>query len=233
MQILKKRRARNTVDKEERRRIILAAAADLWEKTVYDELTMTAVADGAGVVKGTVYLYFATKENLFLALLEEMLGGWFDEINASLTEARRDEKRTNQAIAELITESLMRREHLTRLLGLLEGVLERNIDRPTAAKFKQWLFERMTATGENLAAVLPFLRDGEGFRLLLHIRALLAGLRQMADSSAVVREIIKENSALEVFTIDFGGELLFGITLLLDGFEKRAETAATGETREL
>ena len=232
MRISRKQRARNTEDKTERRRIILAAAADLWEKTSYYDLTMTAVAESAGVVKGTVYLYFATKENLFLALLEEMLGGWFDEINDALSKSL-DGKRMSWQIAEIIVESFTKREHLTRLLGLLESVLEQNIDQPTASKFKHWLFERMKMTGENLENALPFLLRGEGFRLLLHIRALLAGLRQMADSSEVVREVIRENSALEVFAVDFGGELLFGITLLLDGFERRAAMAAAkGKTKK-
>ena len=232
MNFSNKQRARSTEDKDERRRIILAAAADLWEQNSYNDLTMTAVAESAGVVKGTVYLYFATKENLFLALLEEMLGGWFDEINDALGKPLSG-KRISQQIAEIIVESFTRREHLTRLLGLLEGVLEQNIDVSTASKFKHWLYERMKITGENLENALPFLLHGEGFRLLLHIRAMLAGLRQMADSSEVVREVIRENSALEVFAVDFGSELLFGITLLLDGFKRRGEkSAARGKTKK-
>lgn len=225
-----KQRARSVEDKDERRRIILAAAADLWETTAYADLTMAAVAQKAGVVKGTVYLYFAAKEQLFLALLETMLGEWFDEIISVLNEPAR-RPWANRQIAAIITASLVGREPLTRLLNLLESVLEQNLDAATAGRFKEWLFERMSATGAALEAALPFLQTGEGLRLLLHIRALLAGLRQMADSSEVVRRVIKENPALEVFTIDFGGELLFGIALLLDGFERRAENAAAANKR--
>ena len=54
----------------ERREQILDAALRLWTEHGFDATTVDALAREAGVAKGTVYLYFATKEELFAAAVE-------------------------------------------------------------------------------------------------------------------------------------------------------------------
>ena len=62
------RRARNTEDKQQRRQAILDVAWALFQETSYAAVTMNGVAERAGLAKGTMYLYFKTKEELFLTL---------------------------------------------------------------------------------------------------------------------------------------------------------------------
>jgi AcrR family transcriptional regulator len=54
----------------ERRAQILDAALRLWTRHGFDATSVEAVAREAGVAKGTIYLYFATKEALFAAAAE-------------------------------------------------------------------------------------------------------------------------------------------------------------------
>jgi AcrR family transcriptional regulator len=56
----------------ERRRVILAAARDVLQDKDYHDLTMEDVARRAGVAKGTLYLYFPAKEDLFRAVAHDM-----------------------------------------------------------------------------------------------------------------------------------------------------------------
>src|SRR5262245_22564005 len=51
----------------ERREQILDAALRLWTRKGFDATTVDDLAREAGVAKGTVYLYFATKEALLAA----------------------------------------------------------------------------------------------------------------------------------------------------------------------
>ncbi|HSA49182.1 MAG TPA: TetR/AcrR family transcriptional regulator [Yinghuangia sp.] len=55
-----------------RRRQILTAVAELLLENGYDPLTVSRVAERAGVAKGTVYLYFDSKHALISALQAEM-----------------------------------------------------------------------------------------------------------------------------------------------------------------
>ena len=54
-----------------RREQIIAAGLACFARAGYHTTTMADVAAQAGVSKGTPYLYFASKEALFLALHEE------------------------------------------------------------------------------------------------------------------------------------------------------------------
>src|SRR5918998_3245726 len=65
------RRARQTDEKLERRRQILAAAEALFAEGTGELPSVQAIADRSGVAKGTVYLYFATVEDVFIALVGE------------------------------------------------------------------------------------------------------------------------------------------------------------------
>lgn len=56
-------------DNDEREAQILRAAAAVIIRQGYDKTTMSDIADEAGVSRGTVYLYFKGKEELFEALL--------------------------------------------------------------------------------------------------------------------------------------------------------------------
>jgi len=54
----------------ERREQILEAAFRLWTGHGFEATTLDAIAREAGIAKGTVYLYFATKEDLLAAAVE-------------------------------------------------------------------------------------------------------------------------------------------------------------------
>src|SRR5512140_2346183 len=77
-------RARNDEDKEARRQLILGEALALYRATSYAEVKMADVAERSKLAKGTVFLYFPTKEALFLALLEDLLFAWFDTLEGLL-----------------------------------------------------------------------------------------------------------------------------------------------------
>jgi AcrR family transcriptional regulator len=63
-----KTRARSGADKLERRMQILETTLQLWGHTDYAKLTMSQVAAALNLAKGTLYLYFPSKEELFLAI---------------------------------------------------------------------------------------------------------------------------------------------------------------------
>jgi AcrR family transcriptional regulator len=54
----------------ERREQILEAAVRLWTGHGFEATTLESIAREAGIAKGTIYLYFATKEDLVAAAVE-------------------------------------------------------------------------------------------------------------------------------------------------------------------
>ena len=63
---------RKEKEKEQRRNIILDVAQQLFFSKKYDEITIEEIANKAQLAKGTLYLYFKSKEELYSAVaLEE------------------------------------------------------------------------------------------------------------------------------------------------------------------
>lgn len=69
-------------DAEARRRDILDSAERLVSESGYTSLTMRAIAGGAGVSAGTVYQYFAGKDDVFAALTTRHLDALRDTLAA-------------------------------------------------------------------------------------------------------------------------------------------------------
>jgi AcrR family transcriptional regulator len=76
----RQRRERSRADL---RRAILQHAADLFLEKGYDGFSLRAVAERVGYTPTTIYLYFASKDDLLLAVVRE----GFERFYAALTEA--------------------------------------------------------------------------------------------------------------------------------------------------
>lgn len=73
-------RARREREKEERRQSILQAAREVFFEHGFHRATVGDVADGAEVSKGTVYLYFESKEMILALVLLEGLDELVEEL---------------------------------------------------------------------------------------------------------------------------------------------------------
>ena len=64
--------------KRARRQFILTNADHLLRRDGFDAFTMSKLAVAADLAKGTLYLYFATREELVLALYTDLHNGWMN-----------------------------------------------------------------------------------------------------------------------------------------------------------
>jgi AcrR family transcriptional regulator len=173
-------RARSPKAKEARREVILTAASLLFAAQPYEAITMAAVAQAARLAKGTVFLYFPTREALFLALLSDMQDDWMGDLH---TMVARDEHPLESAeLASLITGALAARPDLSRLLPLAAGVLEAHASPERVAEFRHRLLKRLFGTGALVEQRLGLARRGDGVRLLRYAYALIAGLKPDEDT---------------------------------------------------
>src|SRR6516162_6629032 len=103
-----------------RRDQIVAAALACFAQTGYYATTMADVAAQAGVSKGTPYLYFESKEALFIALHEQWDCGLGDRVNAAvaaLPEAgRRSPRRVLHAVAAAVAGHVREQTQTCRVL---------------------------------------------------------------------------------------------------------------------
>ena len=211
-------RARRREDKEARRRTIIDAAMALIRERRFAEVKMIDIARAAGLAKGTVFLYFPTKETLFLDILEELLEDWLNELNTALDHGKG--RWTSARVARMFTESLVSRPLLVRLLSLVTGVLEQNVTVERVIGLKRGLRALLDATGERLERRLGHLGEGEGSRVLMYAYAVVVGVDQMTNPGKIALQALEEME-LQPLTRDFETELETLLSAMLHGLEKQ------------
>ncbi len=178
---------------------------------------MSDVANRAGLAKGTTYLYFKTKEELLLALLLRELEAWFNHLDTAL-QAR--ERWSPKKLARLIAESLRERVTLRRLMVIQASILEHNITPEVALEFKQFLLKHATTTSAALESRLSFLEPFDGVFVLKTLNALVIGLDQLSDPSAVAQKVL-EQPGMNVLKVDFETHLRQALEAVLNGMKHR------------
>jgi AcrR family transcriptional regulator len=220
------RRARLAHEKEERRQVLLGAASRLLEARGYSDLTMADIAREAGLGKGTSYLYFSTKEEIFLELLGVRLLGWFEAMDEGLRSPGPGlfpEPLTPEAVASLAAEAFGAQKGLGPLMAILHTVLAQNLDRQVALRFHAFLADRCLRTGRLLEHRLPFLKEGEGARLVLRIHALILGFWQVSDPPPAVRALFQA-PGLDLLDVPFRPLFESSLLALLRGLAAEARS---------
>lgn len=198
---MRKQRAITDEQRQERRQVLLDAAWQLFQENPYEKISMAEVARVAGLAKGTVYLYFSTKEELFLAVQEQQLVEWFDALESELAHLAGSGDASE--VANAICDTLGNRPALTRLFAILHSILEQNVDYPMALRFKRMLLARITRLGAALEVSLPILQPGQGAQAAMWIYTFLLGLQQLTNPAPVVRKVITQEPGMHVFAFDF------------------------------
>lgn len=203
-------RARSDADKAARRSEILDAARTAFDASAFDAFTMDQVAEQLGLVKGTLYRYFPTREALLLAVLTDDLAEWFDEVDARLAGAG---QAADAAVVAAVIEPLLDRPRTMRLLAVLPSILEHNVPHEPALAFKEFVLQRCAATGPAIDRALRA-ADGHGVQLLVHLNAAVIGLYHGANPSPVVGAILA-TPTFAPLRVDLGTSLTHIATALV------------------
>ncbi|WP_341502377.1 TetR family transcriptional regulator [Gallaecimonas sp. GXIMD4217] len=204
------RRARTDQDKAQRRSQILATARQLLSEQQRLP-TAAEIARAAGLAKGTVYLYFASKEAIFLALLEYYLLGWLTTLDNALAR--------QAGLEELIDELVgyaEQRPAFCRLALLTQSVLEQGEDEAAILTFKGQLAGALGQAADRLG-----LERRQGAQLLQASYALLLGLWQAAHPPAVLDRLAADDRA--VLVPDFASTARASLRALWQGLRGQEE----------
>ena len=197
------RRAMAVQDKQARREVILQAAATLFAERDDGLPSASEIAARAGLAKGTVYLYFQTKEEIFVALLAVELEALLSEVARVFASTDAPSGAKVATFIELYARHLERHPGLLRMDALGYGVLEANLDVDKKREFKLDFAGRLAETGRVIEDTLT-LSAGRGGQLLMRSFALTRGLWQ---STASAPPCSGEDVRFSLLYTDFQSEL--------------------------
>lgn len=187
-------RARDEDQKLARKYTLMEAGWALFKENDGQLPSVAQVVKKAGLAKGTFYLYFKTKEELFLELLGDAVKKFFDSLKEELGSDAID----LDSIIDTFVKYLSEDETLIQLGCMLSGVIEQNTEEAVLLKFKLQMVQRLFEVGAIISSAVdqaiaegkPYrpIENGQASRLMLRSYASFVGIAQMvpAPNSAYI-----------------------------------------------
>lgn len=195
------RRARSEEQKALRRQAVLEAAEGYFAVVGYEAFSMAQLAKRAGLVKGTLYLYFKTKEELFLTLYEKSLTRWREVFISNLSEPM-----SSDAYARTLHNTAMADATFVPLLIRLEHVIEHNVSIPRLIESKRVFIQEVELIAESTSKSLQ-LSLGQAREVAKTMGVLLIGATRTDQGPFLDDEKLPED--VQELIAGFSSEALF------------------------
>lgn len=183
------KRARTPEQKNDRRDTILVAAKTLFMEAGYEGFSMGLLSKRAGVAKGTLYLYFGTKEEVLLSLYSLEFERFCGELTAGIPTKMTDTDFVSRIYETSISDPLFLALH-----ARLGTVIEQNISVDALITSKRSMAKHFQAMVNTLSSPLN-LDYEQTLAALTGISALLTGSYDGAPASVIETEAIPEDVA--------------------------------------
>jgi AcrR family transcriptional regulator len=195
-------RARSEEQKTLRRNAVLKVAELYFLEVGYEAFSMSHLAKKAGVAKGTLYLYFETREEIFLTLYEQSLIRWsqifINDLPVSMS---------SKSYAQKLYSTAMADGTFLPLLIRLEHIIEHNVAIPRLISSKQIFIDQVDAIAEVTSIALT-LNKPQAIEVVKTMGVLLIGATQGDQGPSLdneelpkdVRDLIESFSSEPLFT---------------------------------
>ena len=141
-----------------RREEIINACEKLYRTKSFKEITLKEIGNVVPFSRPTIYNYFRTKEEIFLALFEREYDRWNEDLAAILEQ---NETLTRERIADLIARSLEKRPQLLKLLSMNNYDMEADSREELLITFKASYGESMNRVRDILRRFRSEMTDAE------------------------------------------------------------------------
>ncbi|NCF79206.1 MAG: TetR family transcriptional regulator [Alphaproteobacteria bacterium] len=198
---VERHRARTEDQKLFRRQEILSAAQSHFEDVGYESFSMANLAKLSGVAKGTLYLYFTSREEVFLALYGQILLSWSDYFVSGLHVGMDDRE-----YCVRLHNTAMAADGFVSLLVRLEHIIEHNVSFSQMMESKRLFAKRIGYIAEATAPALG-LTQAQATELVKAMGVLLIGVSGADQGPNLQDESVPED--VQSFIDSFASEKLF------------------------
>ena len=137
---------------EARREEIINACEKLYQTKSFKEITLKDIGNATSFTRTSIYNYFATKEEIFLALLKREYELWIDSLKRTMEQV---EKMTKDEVASMLAHSLEERAQLLKIMSMNHYDMETGSRPEHLRDFKTAYGESIRTVGECLDKYFP------------------------------------------------------------------------------
>ena len=135
---------------------IVNACAVLYETRSFKEITLKEIGEKTSFTRTSIYNYFQTKEEIFLALFQREYEAWIEDLDALRCGHR---KLSVDAFSDELARTLERRERLLKLMAVNHYDMEANSRIENLVAFKKAYGGSLLAVTHCLEKFFPRMTD--------------------------------------------------------------------------
>ena len=195
----RKTESRTSARKEE----IIRACAALYETMSFKDITLKEISEYTSFSRPSIYNYFQTKEEIFLALLQQEYELWIKDLYEL---AASEEDMTTDELAAALAESLQRRKRLLKLMSMNHYDMEENSRMERLVEFKAVYGASIHAVDRMIERFCPAMSDADRQSFLYMFFPFIYGIYPYAEVSE------KQREAMEQAKIGFAYHSIYEIT---------------------
>ena len=158
---------------ETRKEEIINACAELYESRGFREMTLKDIGAATTLTRTGIYLYFETKEEIFLALLAREYDAWVAEMQDVMARA---EAMTREEVAAVLARTLTDHPRLLRLLSMNLFEMEANSRPERLAEFKVSFGASLKTVEQLIQKYLPEMDDANRQKFLYAFFPFIYGI---------------------------------------------------------
>ena len=186
-----------------RREEIINACEKLYQTLSFKDITLKDISKETSFSRPTIYNYFQTKEEIFLALYEREYDRWNADLGSILDD---NETLTKDEIASKIAGSIQKREQLLKLLSMNNYDMEANSRPELLVSFKRSYGRSMQNISGILSKFCPDISEEERKKIIYIFFPFMFGIYPY---SAVTE---KQKAAMKAADVDFRYRSIYEIT---------------------
>lgn len=187
----------------QRREEIVGACEQLYQTMSFKDITLKEIGNVTSFSRPTIYNYFHTKEEIFLALFEQEYDRWNADLKDILDS---DRKYSGQQLADLIAKSLEKRAQLLKLLAMNNYDMESNSREELLVSFKKAYGLSLQYFREILGKHCTGMSNAEAEQILYVFFPFMFGIYPYAEVTA------KQKAAMKEAEVEYQYQSIYEIT---------------------
>lgn len=186
-----------------RKEEIINACEKLYETMSFKDITLKEIGNVTSFTRTSIYNYFQTKEEIFLALYTREYDRWNNDLFKILNENSKMEK---EQLSEKIASSIAKREQLLKLLSMNNYDMESNSRPELLVSFKMSYGESIRNMNLILTKFCPRMTEDEIRSFIYVFFPFMFGIYPYTSVTE------KQREAMNKAHVDFTYQTVFEIT---------------------
>ncbi len=193
---------------EDKKEEIIKACEELYKETSFKDITIKRIGEKGKFSRTSIYYYFQTKEEIFLALFTREYENWIKDLEEVYS---KNEKLTKENFAKKIAETIEKRKNLLKLLSMNMYDMEENSRIKELIKFKTAYGKSVEMVRKCIDKFFKKMTEEEKDKFIFSFFPFMYGIYPYAEVTKKQREAMEKAKVLfkfqTIYEITYNGLL--------------------------